>query len=145
MAEALAIIGLAGNIVQFVDFGLKLIKDAKKALDSVEGVTKEISQLRRATEDIKNQSLEAASTARQQSKDEIAIRDLANQSIPLADTLLRTLQSLTMRKDAWSRKIEAIRVSTEALFKRNEIRELEGKLRLMDTDLRFRIAQMMQK
>jgi hypothetical protein len=43
MAEALAIIGLAGNIVQFVDFSLKLIASAKKALNTAEGVTNEIS------------------------------------------------------------------------------------------------------
>ena len=145
MADPLSIVGLAASIVQFLDFGFRLIKCAKEVLQSAEGVRKEISQLRRATEDIKNQALAATSTAQQQSKDEKAIRDLANQCIPLSDTLIKKLESLQIREDAWSRTLEAIRISAETLFKRKDIRELAEKLKSIDEDLRSRIVQVMQK
>ena len=51
--EILATIGLAGNILQFVDFSGKVISNSKQLYSSVDGILIENADIERITKDLK--------------------------------------------------------------------------------------------
>lgn len=53
VAEALATIGLVGNIVQFVDFSFKLFDTASSIRDSVSGSSQQIQDVEEVAEEIR--------------------------------------------------------------------------------------------
>lgn len=72
--EALSALGLAANIVQFVDFSARLIGNAQDIVET--GTTLEISDIDRAATDLKrlNQSLAASATGVKSASPEDAVR-----------------------------------------------------------------------
>ncbi|KAI9795146.1 MAG: hypothetical protein M1816_000168 [Peltula sp. TS41687] len=144
MAEAFALISLAASIVQLVDFGYKLLSSSKEIYNSVHGSKDENFELELIVEDIKNLNKEASKVALR-SKDEVALRRLADESEKLADDLLGTLKKLRARDDVWSNKFESIRVATQSLWKRKDIQSLEERLHRIEERLRARLSNMLQK
>lgn len=144
MAEAFAIIGLAASIAQFVDFGYKLLSGSKEIYNSVHGSKDENLDLELIVEDIKNLNKEV-STVALRSKDEVALRKLAEESEKLADDLLGTLQKLTARKDVLSSKLESVRVAAQSFRKRKAIQKLEERLHRIEERLRARLSNALQK
>ena len=102
MLDPLTALGLAGNIVQFVDFGAKLFSSGVEIYQSVDGALPRNAQLTTIVKDLSSLSeglggTGKKATAYKLSKDEIALEDLADQCKILADSLLETLQDLTVK------------------------------------------------
>lgn len=142
MAETLAIIGLASNIISFIDFGLKLFSGIGIVRDSLHGTTPEIRELDLIVEDV--QRLNAGvigqkSTGQTLSKDELRISATANECENVATEIRKVIKDLRVRQDARSKTLESGRVVIQGLWKRGDIERLRGRLESLDQRIRLNI------
>jgi hypothetical protein len=116
MAESLAAFGLASNIVQFVDFGMKLISYGRELYSSAEGVSKENNTIEKIALDIKLMTQNLASGV---NHDE-ALQGLVTACNKLSHDLLAVLDTLKIDTEK-DRRMEAMKKSLKSLQKRREI------------------------
>jgi hypothetical protein len=102
----LAALGLASNVVQFVDFGLKLFSEAHELYKSTQGSRNEDLELESITLDLKRLAQNLHSTAkpspghsrpRKLSEDEATLQKLAIGCEELANELLKLLDDLKVK------------------------------------------------
>jgi hypothetical protein len=124
MAEALAAFGLASNIVQFVDFGIKLVSCGSELYSSAEGASKENTIMEKITLDIKRNTQNLVSGG--VNHDE-ALRDLVKACNELARDRLAVLGTLKIDVKK-NRRMETIRKSLKNFQKRREIKDIYNRL-----------------
>jgi hypothetical protein len=124
MAEALAAFGLASNIVQFVDFGIKLVACGSELYSSAEGASKENTIIEKITLDIKRIAQNLASGAA--NHDEV-LQDLVKVCNELARDLLAVLGTLKIDTEK-NRRMETMRKSLKNFQKRREIKDIYNRL-----------------
>ncbi|KAF2194685.1 hypothetical protein K469DRAFT_734449 [Zopfia rhizophila CBS 207.26] len=152
MAEALAALGVAANIAQFVGLGLQLISEGQEIYGSLYGARDEHHELEVLIEDIKNYSDEVKATSSHQkertrplSGDEKAIQRLAEECKPVADKLLRILNNLKVAKNSRFRGLQTVRQTFRSAAKKKDIQDLERRLLRLDERLRTRASKMLLK
>jgi hypothetical protein len=111
MIEALAAVGLASSIVQFVDFGTKLLSNGRELYKSAEGVLQENVELGKITESIKSTAQSIANNAI--GVNDTELREMAGACKTLADELLTVLNSLKI-DNTKNRQLEIIRKSLKS-------------------------------
>jgi hypothetical protein len=126
MAE-LAALGLAGNIVQFVDFGIKLFRHGKELYKSAEGGKAEHLELEAVTTDLKRLAQQLQQTVGPATQDDIALGKLAAGCEKLACELLEVLEKLKVKKEQ-NRKWESFQQALSLVLKEKDIRALEKRL-----------------
>jgi hypothetical protein len=135
MAE-LAALGLASNIVQFVDFGIKLFSEAREIYESAQDGRAEDLELETVTVDLKGfaQSLHASgkpSPGNPQPKklaaDEIALQKLAISCEKLANELLKLLDDLKV-KGQGNRKWKSFKQALNHVRREEKVNKLEERL-----------------
>ena len=147
MAEAYALIGLAANIAQFVEYSTVLISKVKEIYRSAEGAGKENLEIEMVVQDISNLGANIAVAAHQASsrtklsEDEKAIHDLAGSSKDIADRLLMSIRALKIRDDSHHRKLMSLRLAFRSIQKRKEVEELEKRLRRVQEQLNRRMIK----
>jgi hypothetical protein len=126
MAE-LAAIGLAGNIVQFVDFGLKLSRDFKDLYQSAEGGKAKHLELEDVTTDLESlcQKLQESTSLAPQDDEEL--RDLARGCAKLARELLAMLEKVKVNKER-NPKLATFKQALKNIWKDKDISDLEQRL-----------------
>lgn len=150
MAEAFAIIGLAANVAQFLEYGLRVVAVGKEAYDSKQGTTKAIREIEFVVEDIQSQSADILqegsawqlATTRANS-DELAIQKYAKQCVDISKELTDLLRKLTVRDEAQFRALESGRVALRVLRKQKEVHSLKITLEELDKKLRERLARLL--
>jgi hypothetical protein len=145
MAE-LAALGLAGNIIQFVDFGIKLLGNGRELYRSATGNTAEDLEIETVTGDLKilSQHLyKPLQSNRIVSADEAALQNLAVECEKLATKLLSELDKLKV-KDEGSRKWKSFKKALARVMKENEIQELEDRLARFQKQINQRLLHMMR-
>jgi hypothetical protein len=132
MAEAIAALSLASNILQVIDFGTSFASTAwkiyqgsrhgRRDLDDVASLRSINSNLRDALRDIRTQSASVSATSESTS----GILDLSKQCSALAEQLLQSLDSLGLADV--KRKRDALRAAFRLSWKKEEIGALETRL-----------------
>ena len=137
MADPLTLIGLASNIIAFIDFGVKLVSAVKSIQDSAEGTLPEISDLGLIVNDIRvanaNLKLEISSQSHVSPQDE-SILAMANECVQIADQLDSLIGELKLRDTSnnLSRGVEASRIYVRAWRKKKPIDNLRHRLENLD-------------
>lgn len=135
MAE-LAALGLASNIVQFVDFGIKLFSEARDIYESAQDGREEDLELETVTVDLKGfaRSLHTRgkpspgnSRPKKLSADELALQKLAISCEKLANELLKLLDDLKV-KGQQNRKWKSFKAALRHVRKEDKINKLEERL-----------------
>jgi hypothetical protein len=139
MAEALAVIGLASNILSFVDFGMKLASVSKDIRDSSHGMTAEVKQLADIAasleswvDKVKKSRLSRANL----SNDELNMLKVAEDCERLVPQIQEKLTKMRTREDATWKAFESLRVATRTLLGGWELKDMGVKL--ADLDQRFK-------
>jgi hypothetical protein len=124
MAEALAAFGLASNIVQFVDFGMKLILQGRELYSSAEGVSEENTSIEKIAVDINHmtQNLATGGTIYDE-----ALEVLVKECTRLSHDLLAVLDTLKIDAEK-NRRIEAVKKSLKSFRKKREIKDVYDRL-----------------
>ena len=149
MAEAFAIIGLAANVAQFLEYCILFVSTTKNAYSSTR--TAEGSNPERAVvaAEIKKHCWRITcfptSSHANHSQDELSIGKIAEQCQSLADELLAVLDSLKPRPSPKFRSMEAIRVGLATLGKNKKIQELEERLNRLYRSLESSVGNVLQR
>lgn len=129
--ETLPIGGLAGNVVQFIDFSGKLIAKSTELYRSSEGALAENIDAERAANDLlllNNRIQDASSTV-----SDDALKRLCESCKSTADELLAALNKVKVngKQDGW----KSVRKALRSVWSKEKIRELEGRLTRLRAEL----------
>jgi vacuolar-type H+-ATPase subunit I/STV1 len=141
MAE-LGIIGLASNIICFVQFGFNLVSAIGLVRDSVHGTTSEIREFELIVEDVQRLNAEVSrqkSSGQKLSDDEERILTMVNECDNVAIEIRKMIKSLKIRHDARSKTLESSRVVIQGLWKRADIDRLRNRLENLDHRIRTNV------
>lgn len=134
--EALAIIGLVGNIVQFVDFSSKLISTSTQIYGSAEGALAENVDIEAVTNDLvllSNNLKDAASNPRDE-----ALKSLCESCHTVAEQLLAALDKVKAKGKR--QKLDSIRKAVRSVWNKEHIEGLERRLARFREELNLRVV-----
>ena len=127
MAEALVAVGLASNIIQFIDVGSKFVSSAWRIYQT--GETKADFQSETIV-DLKTvlARLKSSQTdpAQNDNEDEAGFQELVVKCQRLASELLLSLQKIKLPSKA--RKRDAMKAAFKTIYRKDEIKSLQAKL-----------------
>lgn len=121
--DTMTAIGLAGNIVQFVEIGSKVISAFVEIHHSVEGSLKSNDELELIARDLKN--LLHVLSADPQIAGDPDWSGLCNESLALAGNLITMLEGL---KPSNRKRLESLKASVKVIWNRSRIRDLESRI-----------------
>lgn len=131
MLDPATALSLASSVVQFVDFGIKAVSEAREIYQSADGVSPKnakleetIAEVGQFSERITLVPLSNADTP-STSDDEKALSKLAKSSKDLADEILIILRNLQVQTP--HRRWKSSRKALAGMWKEDKIRELEKK------------------
>ncbi|KAF4442818.1 hypothetical protein F53441_11646 [Fusarium austroafricanum] len=135
----LAAVALAGNILQFLEVGIKLANTARRAYKSADGYIKEDKDLLADTNRLRALlSLIHENGSTQEGYRQALMYDGLLKAVRTCDACASELTTLlnTMRmRPGVARTLESLRVSAMRRFKSGEIRDLEAKMATARSDL----------
>jgi hypothetical protein len=134
--ETLAIIGLVGNIVQFVDFSGKLISKSTELYRSSEGALAEHIDIETAINHLVllNSKLKDAATT----TGDGALESLCISCGTTADNLLAALDKVKVKDK--QHKWKSIRKALRSVWSKEEIGNLERRLAMFREELTFHVV-----
>jgi len=131
MAESLAAIGLAGNIIQFISFSFALVSKTKELHQSASGVLNEHVDLNIVSQDIRHYSSRISSTSSVTQLDDVARRcDLVAKEILDAIAELQHGQHVSSFGKV-AKKWQSFRTALKGLWGKAHIEELKARLELL--------------
>ncbi|MCJ1381965.1 hypothetical protein MMC17_005077 [Xylographa soralifera] len=147
MLDPFTALSLAGTVVQFVDFGNKLIKEGSELYHSASGALSVNAELENITVNLKavTKKLETPSPTNTRStettKETEALRSLAESCSEAADELLKVLEDLKVK--GANRQWQSFRQALRSSHKKDQIRKIEKKLDKLQQMLNTRLIAMM--
>ncbi|KAJ4394891.1 hypothetical protein N0V93_004111 [Gnomoniopsis smithogilvyi] len=159
MAEALTLLGLVANVLQFVDLGRAMVASAREAYNDAKGLTNELRHIQLLLEDISNtrkwiethHKSDLPGTSHQSGKwllmsaDEIAIWEYSKECETIAASLERIIGKLRIREDTRSRRMESVRVAVVGMAKKGEVQKMAEQLEHLDRRLRNRLRGVLDR
>jgi hypothetical protein len=134
-------LSLAGNVVQFVDFGSRLVSEAHEAYRSSSGISRRNEQLLASAERFKRLSerltQSTAQTATWPSEDRQAITQIADCCQKTVGEFIGILE--TLRVEGSNRRWKSVKLSVRAAIKKERIEEIWARMEELrrETSLQF--------
>ena len=139
--DPVAALGLAGNIVQFVDFSCKVLQDTKSLYKSTTGVSAENDVLEVICHDLTDlDNALAAPSAPGAIPD--SMRRLASMCRVVAAELLGILDKIRVRKPSqkWKSFVQALR----SVWKKEQIEDLLKRMERLRNEIQYRLQWMLR-
>ena len=148
--DPLSAVSLAGTVVQFVDFGSKLVFKTIEIARSADGVLLENSTIATATKDLSQltgklkSDVQVAGDAAQKAGDnrEIekckALAELCQSCIPVAQELQSALDKLAVKGD--KTKWKSFRKVLKSVMSKSDVKELEHRLAMLRGELNLHLS-----
>lgn len=151
MLDPFTALSLAAAVVQFVDFGIKLVSDGVELYET--GTLSSNNELEQATRDLTQLAEELACkpqvaqyqpgiTAKLSSKDEVALQQLASSCIELGDQLLSVLKGLEVQKPHYG--FGSLRKALRTAMNKGRIQDIESRLKKMKDQLSVRLLAILR-
>ena len=121
--EALAAVGLAGNILQFLDFTHDTISKSRQIRTSISGTLKEHADLKGLTADLKDLSGRLQTSS---GPVDLVLEQLCSRCREVADELLEVLESLRVKGK--HTRFQSLRKALKVLWGKEKLRILEERL-----------------
>jgi hypothetical protein len=147
MAEALALLGLASNIISFIDFGLKIASGARSVRESVYGTTAEVRELDVILEDVRSYNdrvLQLKASGQKLSDHEMRILAMVRECEKVAEELNKALFDLKVRHGR-SKMLESGRVAVRVVWGQKNIDALRLRLEQLDQRIRLNVEHILQR
>jgi hypothetical protein len=125
MLDPITALGIAGNVAQFIDFGLKATSKAREIHQSARGVTAENADLELITKDLVAVNAQLY-TSVGSSGDAEALEELCQRCAKTADQLISALESFKIKgtKTKW----KSARKALKTLWGREAVEEMKSRL-----------------
>lgn len=133
--DPLSTIGLVGNIVQFVDFGSKLISKSVELYQSTEGALDENLGAETATNHLKDLNEKLKNDAK--STGDTTLKDLCEACDQVARELLEALDKVKVKGK--HEKWKSIRKALRSVWSKEHIEELEQRLARLRAELNLHL------
>ena len=142
--DPLTAIGLAGNIVQFIDFSLTIVSKASEIRQSADGVPRENRDLEIVTKDLvaitarlKNSVRQAPRGAVDLTQEQCRLDDLRRHCADVAGELIDALERLKAKgpKGRW----KSLRQALKSVWSRDKIIQIQSRLTGLREELELRI------
>lgn len=139
--DPVAALGLAGNIVQFVDFSCKILQDTKSLYSSSTGVSAENDVVEAICRDIINLN-DALTAPSAPGAIPDSMRSLASTCKDVAAELLGTLDKIRVREPhrKWKSFVQALR----SVWKKEQIEELVRRMERLRSETQYRLQLMLR-
>jgi hypothetical protein len=140
--EVFAAISLAGNIIEFVDYGLKLCSWAYKVHSTATGFTDPDERLMLVTLELKAlaERLDSCAAISRVKPEAKAVRDLAIKCADLAQELVELLEEFQAKNPKSKR--ESFKIAWKKVFKEDEQKQLEQRLANFSSELNLHLTQL---
>lgn len=141
--DPITILGVAGNIIQFVDFALKVVSKGNQLHESIDGALPENSDLELVTSDLLvlqtklQKSLPDTSKGLVLDEDDQSIRKLLAASNEVASALLKRLNAV--KAQGRFRRWKSLRQAVKSVCSKREVDELKQRLSGFRDELQTRI------
>ena len=146
--DPLTALSLAGNIIQFVDFGSKLLQKGHEIYNSVDGASIGNKELEAAAINLRELSgrLNASTVSRRARRDvgvtgtvpDVAIVQLSKNCLLVAAELLQVLDRLRVQGDS-NRRWKSFRQALKSSLKQGRVNELNNRLQTLRQELSFNV------
>lgn len=135
--DPLTAIGLAGNIITFIDFSYKVISGLNKGLDAANGMTTENANLEQLVQDLTAITEDLISDAPPRTENEKRLHQLAVNCHAHSQELIQILRSLKVgdKKSKW----QGVVVKWQSMRKEKEIEALERRLNEYQSEILIRL------
>jgi hypothetical protein len=149
MLDPLTALSLAGNIVQFVDFGTKLLAKGHELYKSTDGVSVGHTELGIIAKDLQeiNGHLKKPAPqviqSRTATESEVALRKLSEQCSGVAGELIDALEKLKVQGTS-NRRWKSFRQALKGLMKREELDAITTRLQRFRDELNLHILVSMR-
>lgn len=139
--EALAAVGLAASILNFIDFSTKLVRGTYEVYASQAGTTDENAHVGNVLDDLQDITQNLATEFKAGDKHERALVRLGQQCVSLSQELQQILQTLKA-KDA--SRWESVKVKLKSMRKERDIASMEKRLGEYKAELLLRLSFIMR-
>lgn len=147
MLDPLTAIGLASAIVQFVDFGSKLISETKELSHSVDGSSTQNEERQAVTEDLRElcknlSSSQSRAPSAKPSTDELALLELSGSCKVVADELVAVLEKLRVKSahEKWG----SFKMALKGAMKKEKIESIRVRLDRIQSQLQLRLTSILR-
>ncbi|KAK5174786.1 uncharacterized protein LTR77_001869 [Saxophila tyrrhenica] len=139
--DPLSAIGLAANVLAFVDFASKLVAGAHELQHSANGITTENLHIKNVIADLCDTTNALPSTGKASSQHERALQKLASDCIGLSDKLTAILNEMEVagKKSLF----RSIRAAMESMRKREDVLAIESRLSEYRSQIVMRLVMML--
>lgn len=136
----LTAIGLAGNIIAFIDFSYKVTAGVNKVLDSSSGMTPENAKLSALVEDLNGVTQDLISDVPARTENEKQLCILATNCHVLSGEICQILRSLKVgdKKSKW----QGMMVKMKSMRKEKDIEAIERRLNSYQSEILIRLHVM---
>lgn len=130
MAEGIAAVGLAGNIIQFISFSSTLVSKSKDIHQSASGLSSEVVDLEKVSQSLKSLTRPFRITGDLSSQ----LHQIAQRCNDVADELLEATTKLKCHSNSSTRgptKWQSLRKALRCIWKKEQIDALTMRLQLL--------------
>jgi hypothetical protein len=148
MAEAITVLGLASNIITFIDFGAKVVAATKAVRKSVHGTTPQIDELRNIVHHVRARNasiLKSEMADATPSRNESRILEMAAECENLASQMQGLIEGLGTESGKPLSKWESFGAGWYQYRKRDEIEEMKQRLVSLEGRLRADLNEICQR
>lgn len=132
--DGLSAVSLAGNVAQFLEYGVRLVRTTREIATSTLGISQEVAELELILND-----LDATMTllkgpdnlGNNDHHSDETLRDLVENCHSLIPNITRIIERLQLKKNGGSRPRQAygaIRKAAQTLYKKGEMDQLSNRL-----------------
>jgi hypothetical protein len=144
MIDPLTALGLAGNIVQFIDFTLTLVSGTRKIRDSVAGTGSHADQLQVIADQLRHRKSDLAEfSARSSASSHVdsELARVATDSETLADELISVVSTIKAKKPGkvW----DSFKAALKEIWKEDQIQHILQRVIALQTVLNGRILYLL--
>ncbi|KAI6795430.1 hypothetical protein KC361_g5013 [Hortaea werneckii] len=147
--DPLSALSIGAAVLQFVDFGSKLLVNGYDVYHSVAGATTDNLELEKVTQDLSSLCLALefnhVTSSRALSRDEKALLELALDCRELAQSLVQLLQGLKVKSGTRHRSWESIRQTIRSVWKKTEIEDLQARLERIRNEMDSRLLELIRQ
>jgi hypothetical protein len=141
--DPLTALGLAGNVIQLVDFSSKLLCGAYEVYSSTSGATAETADLDTVIKDLQAVTRRLSPpSSKPRTDDEIALSSLVSNCRKLSEDIQKVLNKLQSKNP--HQKWASLRVAWSSMRKREKLVSLETRLNRYRSEILVRISIMIK-
>ena len=158
MLDPLTALGLAGNVIQIIDFSIKLVTEGNKVYHSANGTLEENRAAEELANDLKQLTTGLSDSQRkwiedhpagQLDPDEIRLLNICNRCRKAADELNVQLQKLKVQDGTRLRRLKSYKQALISVWQKDAVEDLGNRLetcqRELDTQILFGLRKSAQE